>query len=144
MPWDIRYDEKMGIVAITATGEISYEDAQAQTKESVKLMREHRTSRVLADYSHGLSEVSLANLYWLVDFYREINAPTDMKAAVILPKTGHRIEAYQFHALAARNAGYNIRLFETRSEAEQWLMEGASGGTGANPGVKEHGARGGN
>ncbi len=123
MPWEMHFDPKTRMVLVKATGEISYDDARAQTREAVKLMREHDTTCILADYSEGISEVSLANLYWLVDFYREVNAPQDMKAAVVLPRSGHRIEAYQFHALAARNAGYNIRLFETRYDAEKWLLD---------------------
>lgn len=124
MPWEIVFDSDIASVIITAKGEVSYEDAKTQVREATRLMGEQRSNRVIADYSHGVSEVSLANLYWLVDFYKEVNAPADMRAAVILPKSGHRIEAYQFHALAARNAGYNIRLFENRTEAESWLREG--------------------
>ena len=120
----MKFDPKTRVIFVTARGEVTYDDARDQTREATRLMKEHGTTRVLADYSEGLSEVSLANLYWLVDFYREVNAPSDMKAAVILPRSGHRIEAYQFHALAARNAGYNIRLFDTRADGEKWLMEG--------------------
>jgi len=127
MPWQIQYDPKNHIVLITATGQISNDDARAQVQEAVKLMKEHRTTRVLADYSEGLTEVSLANLYWLVDFYKAVDAPPNFKGAVVLPHSGHRIEAYQFHTLAARNAGYNIRLFETRADAEKWLLEGTRG-----------------
>jgi hypothetical protein len=124
MGWSIDFDERSHSVVIVAIGPISYEDARAQTEEAVRLMKDHRTFRVLADYSEGLTEVSLANLYWLVDFYKQIEAPSDIRGAVVLPRSGHRIEAYQFHALAARNAGYNIRLFETRADAEKWLTEG--------------------
>lgn len=124
MPWEMTIDPKTRLIFVTARGEINYDDARDQTREATRLMKEHGITRVLADYTEGLSEVSLANLYWLVDFYREVGAPPEMKAAVILPRSGHRIEAYQFHALAARNAGYNIRLFDTRSDAEKWLLEG--------------------
>jgi hypothetical protein len=123
MPWEMTFDPKTRVIFVTARGEISYDDARDQTREATRLMKEHATTRVLADYSEGMSEVSLANLYWLVDFYREVGAPAEMKAAVILPRSGHRIEAYQFHALAARNAGYNIRLFDTRADGEKWLSE---------------------
>ena len=121
MGWEIHYDEGLRAVIITAHGPVSNDDARAQVTQSVQLMKEHDTKCVLADYTEGVTEVSLANLYWLVDFYQEIGAPADMKGAVVLPRSGHRIEAYQFHALAARNAGYNIRLFETRADAEKWL-----------------------
>ena len=124
MPWEIHFDPKKRMILITASGQISYDDAKAQTEQTIQLMKEHETTRVLADYSKGITEVSLANLYWLVDFYRQVNAPPEMKAAVVLPTSGHRIEAYQFHALAAKNAGYNIRLFPARADAEKWLLEG--------------------
>jgi len=124
MAWSIDFNESTRSVVIVATGPVTYDDARAQTEEAVRLMKEHGTSRVLADYSEGITEVSLANLYWLVDFYRQVDAPSDIRGAVVLPRSGHRIEAYQFHALAARNAGYNIRLFETRADAEKWLTVG--------------------
>jgi len=75
------------------------------------------------DFSNASLEVSLANLYWLPDYYTELGAPNHVRAAMILPGGGAQREAYQFFQTACKNAGYNVQLFDERSAAAAWLHQ---------------------
>ena len=110
---------------VTASGEIHDEDARAQAAEALNVLKQNQASGVLVDYSDAVSEVSLSRLYGLPDYAAELGAPWDARVAVVLPRIPYRLESYQFLELVCKNAGYHVKLFETREAAENWLAEAA-------------------
>jgi hypothetical protein len=125
MPWKVGYAPETGRVVVTASGEIRNEDASAQAVEVLRLAKRNQASVVLVDYSDALSEVSLPSLYGLPDYYSQIGVPWNTRVAVVLPRTRYRLESYQFFELVCQNAGYNVKLFEARAAAEDWLAQTA-------------------
>ena len=108
---------------VTGSGEIRDEDARAQVKEIIPLLKQSHAGNVLVNYSDALSEVSLSSLYGLPDYASELGAPWHIRVAVVLPRTRYRIESYEFFQLVCQNAGYNVRLFDEREAAEDWLAQ---------------------
>ena len=125
MPWTVEYAPARGLVVITASGEIHDEDARAQTVEALYLLALNQAPGVVADYSDALSEVSLTELYWLPDYAAELSVPWDARIAVVLPRMRYRLESYQFFELVCKNAGYSVKLFETKEAAEDWVAQAA-------------------
>jgi hypothetical protein len=123
MPWTVEYVPERDRVLVTASGEIRDEDARAQTAQALDLLKHNQVSAVLVDYSDALSEVSLPNLYGQPDYYSQTGAPWHVSMAVVLPRTRYRLESYQFFELVCQNAGYNVKLFETKDAAEDWLAK---------------------
>ena len=66
--------------------------------------------------------MTLPELYWLADEAQGLRVPWDVRVAVAAPRTRYRIEAYEFFALVFRNAGYDVKLFDDRKAAEEWLV----------------------
>ena len=116
------------MVIVAGAGEIRNEDAKAQAAEAIRLLKQNEASGVLVDYSEALSELSLPELYWLPDYFTTLGAPWDARVAMVLPRTRYRIDTYQFFELVFRNAGYNVKLFEERKEAEAWLAPAPQAG----------------
>ena len=127
MPWTVQYVPERVMVVLCASGEISSDDAKAQTAEAIRLLNQHQTNCLLVDYSDALSEVSLPSLYWLPDYSSQLGAPWTARIAVLLPRTRYRLESYQFFELVCKNAGYNVKLFDDKEAAEDWLAEGPGG-----------------
>jgi hypothetical protein len=125
MAWTVEYAPERGLVVVTASGEIRDEDARAQTVEALNLLTLNQATRVLVDYLDALSEVSLPELYWLSDYAAEFRMPWDARLAVVLPGTRYRLESYRFFELVCKNAGYNVKLFETKEAAEHWVGQAA-------------------
>ncbi len=125
MSWTVEYAREKGVVEVTATGEIRDDDAAAQAAETIQLLGHNRITGVLVDYSDAVSEVSLSKLYWLPDYASEIGAPWDTRIAVVLPRKRYRLESYQFFELVSRNAGYEVKLFESKEAAEDYLAQTA-------------------
>ena len=112
-------------MVVTASGEIRDEDARAQTVEALYLFEQNRAAGILADYSDAISEVTLAELYWLPDYAAVIGAPWNIPVAVVLPQRQYRLESFQFFELVCNNAGWNVKLFEPKAAAEDWLAQAA-------------------
>jgi hypothetical protein len=123
MPWTVEYNAAEGIVQLIAKGAVFNDDARAQAAEVIGLVKKHNADFVLADYSEVKLEVSLANLYWLPEYYTELGAPQHIRAALVLPPQSAELEAYQFFQVACKNAGYNVKLFDSTSSALGWLHQ---------------------
>jgi hypothetical protein len=137
MSWRVEYLPVTGLVTVTAAGEISDEDSRAQAGRVIGLLKQHQTTLVLADFSEALSEVSLPCLYGLPDYFTQCGGFWDVRVAVVLPRTRYRIEAYQFFKLVCSNAGYDVRLFDQRKAAEEWLGQDRTIQTRAEPACGE-------
>ena len=119
--WSAEYSPDKDIVAATMSGPITDADAKAKAERVIRLLKENHVGRVLVDCGAAVPEFSYAGLYWLPRLYSKLGAPLSTRVAVVLPAAPHRVESFQFYALACRNVGYTVRLFETRLEAEDWL-----------------------
>jgi hypothetical protein len=125
MSWTVEYAPERELVVVTASGEIRDEDARAQTVEALYLFEQNRAAGILADYSDAISEVTLAELYWLPDYAAVIGTPWNIPVAVVLPRKPYRLESFQFFELVCSNAGWNVKLFESKAMAEDWLAQAA-------------------
>ena len=121
MSWTVEYVPEKEMVRVVARDQIFTQDARAQAAEATALIKKHDADFVLADYSAVQLEVSLANLYWLPDYYLKLGAPQHIRIAVILSRTGSQLESYQFYQVACKNAGYNVKLFDCADAAERWF-----------------------
>jgi hypothetical protein len=124
MPWEVKYKPEKKMVVVTATGQISDQDGKDQAEKAIRLLQEKQATLVLVDYSEAMSEVSLPNLYSLPDHFSALGAPLHARIAVLLPRTGYRMESYQFFELACKHAGYSVKLFADTAPAEDWLRQG--------------------
>ena len=125
MSWTVEYAPERELVVVTASGEIRDEDARAQTVEALYLFEQNRAAGILADYSDAISEVTLAELYWLPDYAAVIGTPWNIPVAVVLPRKPYRLESFQFFELVCSNVGWNVKLFDSKATAEDWLAQAA-------------------
>ena len=123
MAWQMKYVPARAAVVVAVTGEIRNDDARAQAAGIIELLNRHQTRNVLLDCSEAVSEMTLPELYWLADEAQKLRVPWDIRVAVVAPRTRYRIEAYEFFALAFRNAGYDVKLFDDRAAAADWLVQ---------------------
>jgi DNA-binding NarL/FixJ family response regulator len=123
--WLAAYLPEKKLVEARLIGGVTDADAKSQSERVIRLLNENQASLVLVDCLEAVSEMSYAVLYWMPRFYSQLGAPSLARIAVVLPRVPHRLESFQFYALACRNAGYNIKLCETRQAAEDWLQQKA-------------------
>src|SRR5580698_803076 len=102
MSWNVEYVPEKAMVKVMARGRIFNQDAREQAVQAIALLKEHDADFVLVDSSDVKLEVSLANLYWLPEYYLELGAPQHVRLAVVLPRSQGQIETYQFYQIACK------------------------------------------
>jgi hypothetical protein len=127
MAWQVEYLSARGAVVITAAGEVSNEDAKAQVVEALRFLEQNPAAVVLVDYAEALSEVSLPSLYALPNLLSRHGGLWNTPIAVVMPRSRYRLDSYQFLELVCRNAGYHVKLFNQREDAEEWLSQSQPG-----------------
>ena len=133
MAWEVEYKPEKEMVVVIATGQVSGQDGKDQAEKAIRLLQENRATLVLVDYSEAMSEVSVPNPYWLPDHFCALGAPGHARIAALLPRTGYRLESYQFFELACKHAGYSVKLFAETGPAEDWLRQGQPTGHKSRP-----------
>lgn len=126
-PWQAEFLAARQLILITACGHFFRDDARELTGEVSRLMRNHGTNRVLADFSAAGVEIPLTDIYWFPAHYAAVGCSPGFRVAVVVPATGYRREAFEFYQLRCANMGFDVRLFKDGTAAEKWLRQPAAG-----------------
>ena len=123
MAWTNEYLADKEMILLVVTGEIVDEDTREMVAETIPLLNERHCHFVLVDCSTAVTNASLPSVYRMPDYATELGAPWNTRLAVVVSKTRVRIETFEFFGLVCRNAGYDVRLFDDRKSAEEWLLQ---------------------
>lgn len=124
MSWELEYREAGNLVRVVASGSISTEDALAQVAAGVKLIREHRSTGALVDYSKAVLEMPIVDIYKLPDLFDALALPRSTRIAIVLPPDPKNMHKYTFFDDTANNRGYIVKLHWEPSQAMAWLTDG--------------------
>jgi hypothetical protein len=122
MGWTGEYVQEEQMALMAAAGVIRDEDTKRQIGETIGLLKHHGATSVLIDCTEAVSEVSLASIYRLPDYVTQLGAPWLLRVALVIPRRRYRMETYELTQLVFNNAGYDVKLFETKAAAEDWLQ----------------------
>ncbi|HEY3859087.1 MAG TPA: hypothetical protein VGM47_05680 [Gammaproteobacteria bacterium] len=120
-------DEETRILRVVYTGTLAAAELSKGTHEVLSAMLTQKINRVLLDCAEAHMEVPAVDIYQLPDVYssRGISRQS-VRAAVVLPKDGYKLDLYEFYEDVCRNRGYFVKLFKTEAEAWTWLTSDAT------------------
>jgi hypothetical protein len=121
MPWKIVYHESDAIVETTYAGVLTVDALREAVRRTLEVSVERGTSRFLADCSRLEGGHSVLDLFDLAEELSGGNADRKLKEAVILPRKAGPAANADFWETACRNRGFNVRLFQAREVAIEWL-----------------------
>lgn len=122
MPWRVEIDEDLALIRCSYAGRVQLDDFKAATFKAIALAKKHKTHLVLIDAAELTSAISTVEIYGLPDFYDTTDTDRQSKWAFIMPPEGQIREDAKFYVTVCRNRGWNIRAFEDRREAVEWLL----------------------
>lgn len=115
-------DQPAPHVFVRGAGHVSAENLTKMFEDAMALSFAHRNFKIFADLSEMDAGHSLADLYWIVRELEEREVPRrEFREAIFVRSLEGASEQVEFFELAARNRGYEVRLFESRSAAMTWL-----------------------
>ncbi|MBU0517873.1 STAS/SEC14 domain-containing protein [bacterium] len=122
MPTEIKYLSGEKIVLIKHSGIISAAELRENTIEAARLVKEHGTTRILADNSDMVTSAKTIDLFELPKIYDELGVSKASKIAIVMNLVDGRKDMYQFYETVCRNRGYDVRLFADEESAMNWLQ----------------------
>jgi len=126
MPWNSAFNTQSEHVELTITGIVSRDDLVAASDSVMNLALKHDTSLVLTDCSLMAGGHSILDLYFLAK--RLAGNPAQVRRfreAVLLALDPNARAMVRFWETACLNRGLNVRVFENRELALEWLRETA-------------------
>lgn len=124
MPQITEYIPEKGIIVITYTGKVIIDEVREATVQAIAIQKEKRTDCVLIDAFTMTAWPSLVDMFHLVNSYPQLNAPPQTCLAAVRPQVPDPADISGFYETVCQNRSYNAKAFQTREEAEKWLLSG--------------------
>ena len=122
MPWTMTESDEGRILHVVYQGTLSAPEMRPATQLILSRMLERKITRVLLDCADAHMEVPAVDVYQLPDVYNERGiSRSQVRAAVLLPRDGYKLDIYEFYEDVCRNRGYFVKLFKVEAEAWAWL-----------------------
>ncbi len=121
MTWKTRYLPDERLIEIVFTGKFQMTDLVEVTQGVVKLVEQKKTFWVVCDCTAIIHNTTAFNIYEMPRIFDAQNIDHRIKEAVLLPEEAAARKNLAFYETVCRNRGYNVKVFDTRAEAIDWL-----------------------
>jgi hypothetical protein len=121
MGWNIKFNADNRIIELSYYGVVSPVELNDALTAAVSISQREGTVRFLADCSEMLGGHSITDLYFLISLYESVGARS-MKEALILPFVDIAQDDVKFYETACLNRGFDVKVFNSVSEAMNWLV----------------------
>ena len=118
--WELNNVEQ-GIIEVNASGILDSKSSRLQHEEALDYAKRLNSFLFLLDYRDIRADATLLRVYELPVIYHELGVPRRSKIAIVLPQVKSAEEDYEFYETVCYNRGYEVRLFEEKKHALDWL-----------------------
>ena len=122
MPWNATYDPDRAVVRTTYSGIMPPAELEDAFRATMDLAARHCATRFFADCRALEGGHSVLDLFRKVQQLGRSALSRDAREAVVLPADGPMRADVRFWETAARNRGFNVRVFPDSDSAEAWLL----------------------
>jgi len=123
MSWTSEFNPELGIIETIFSVEMTGVEVREVTSFLISLGRKTGTTKFLVDASEIILVASIFDLYSLpAGQYVDEGADRSSCVALVIPRDEKAIEAFRFYETACRNRCWNVRLFQERQSAVNWLL----------------------
>ncbi|NCA83342.1 MAG: STAS/SEC14 domain-containing protein [Opitutae bacterium] len=122
MPCSVALDPDLALIRVAYSGTVSPGDLQQAFQDVFTLCRNTSCYSILADCTRMTGGHTLFDLMDLISQFEPRGVPRTFKEAVLMNSPLNRRET-EFYEVAAKNRGFNVRLFECEEEAVAWLND---------------------
>ncbi len=124
MPYEIRFLEESGIIAIENKGEITQHELLKQTQEAIQMGREKKSDLFLTIFSHVKVQAGTFDVARFPDMYEQLGMKRTSRIAVVVSEVESKAEDLRFYETICLNRGWHIKIFLEKDPALEWLVEG--------------------
>ncbi|HMT11972.1 MAG TPA: hypothetical protein PKA39_10165 [Ignavibacteria bacterium] len=124
MQFKIKLSETKDYICLDYFGNVTNDDLTNSIAGCTQLYRETGVSLYLADCTDMHATHSILDIFGKVDAFESLEMKKDFKEALIVTRESESREKLNFYETACLNRGYNVRVFESKEDALQWLLKG--------------------
>jgi hypothetical protein len=122
MAWATRYLHDLGVVETVYSGELSAAELWEAVLATLALGTEKGADRFLGDCRELAGSSSAVELYSLAERVTSTRGARGFREAVVLPEVEAAAQDVRFWETACVNRGLDVRVFDTRDGAIEWLL----------------------
>lgn len=125
MPWKTQFDPDTGILEIIFSDVCSPQDLAEAVLYSIEYSVQHGVLRFLADCIDYQSDdqAAITHAYQLGMLYEDPRVNRLSKEAILVPEDEKIRSLLAFFETTTQNRGFQVRIFDDRQAALDWLAE---------------------
>ncbi|MBD3179167.1 MAG: hypothetical protein GF417_05960 [Candidatus Latescibacteria bacterium] len=123
MPWKVERNSELGAIELRFTGRINRVEIWDSTAEALSIASGPGRHLFLSDFSDATLELSALDIYNIPDQWEAAGAERKNRVAVVTPQDSVNFEDSKFYENVTTNRGWNVRVFEDRESAIEWLKK---------------------
>jgi hypothetical protein len=127
MPLKLDLSEDKKLLELTFESYNTADEIMDLVKQAIDIQKQHGTMLFLTDCTSFVSNNPNAIFiaYQIVEKFDEYGAHHKSRLAIISPTDGMMKGFVSFFELAASNKGYKVKVFDTKEDVSDWLLQKA-------------------
>ena len=122
MAWRIEFDENRRVIGLTYAGRVSEKDVRDSSIAAISMIGERSTRNIMSDFTDVTQlDMSVVGVFELPKSYPALGLSGPFREAIVSPKQSSVRERADFYETVCVNRGYDVRIFELRAPALDWL-----------------------
>lgn len=122
MAWRIEFEENRSVICLTFAGRVSDKDMRDASIAAISMIEERSTRNIMSDFTDVAQlDMSVIDVFELPKSYKALGLSGPFREAIVSPKQSPVRESVDFYETVCVNRGYDVRTFELRAPALDWL-----------------------
>jgi len=122
MAWQIEFEESRRVTCLTFAGRVSNEDVSNSSVAVISMISERSTRNILTDFTDVIQlEIFVAGVFEVPNSYKALGLDGPFREAIVSRKQSPVRERVEFYETVCVNRGNEVRTFELRTPALDWL-----------------------
>lgn len=123
MPWSVTFNSSLNIIEEVFSGNVSAPEFREAMSKRISLGKKAGSTKILNDVKEVVVDCSVMDvLNFPSKHYDEEGASRNVRMALIMPTVGESREMAKFFVTACLNRGWQVKEFDDRHEAIDWLL----------------------
>ena len=122
MAWRIEFEENRSVICLTFAGRVSDKDMRDASIAAISMIEERSTRNIMSDFTDVAQlDMSVVDVFEFPKSYKALGLSGTFREAIVSPKQSPVRERVDFYETVCVNRGYDVRTFELRAPALDWL-----------------------
>lgn len=122
MAWRIEFEEHRRVICLTFAGRVSDKEVRDSSIAVISMIGERSTRNIMSDFTDVAQlGISMVDVFGLPESYKALGLSGPFREAIVIPKQSSVRERVEFYETVCVNRGNDVRTFELRASALDWL-----------------------